>query len=90
MVREVRGTLFDGPVLHRTGNGVGDRRIERRTCLIVFCSALKTGLGRAGALHLFAKDVVAEQFLEVRLLEVDALELVIRAGDRLEWLPAES
>ena len=58
-------------------------------CLMVFCRALKTGLGRRCALHLLVEDVVAEQVLDVRLLEVDVLQAMLGGRDRLDGGLAE-
>ncbi len=83
-VREVRGALFDRPVLHGGGDGVGDGRIERSALLDGLLEGLEDRLGQPFALHGFVEDVDAEQVLDVRFLEIDALELVLGGGDRFD------
>ena len=79
LVRVVGSALFDGPILHRIGDGVGDGRVERRAELDRLLQGFEDRLRQPRALHGLAEDVVAEQFLDVGFLEVDALELMFRA-----------
>src|SRR5262249_43942365 len=70
-----------GPVLHGAGDGVGDGRVERRALLDGLLEGLEDRLGEALALDLLVEDVDAEQVGDVRVLEVDAVEVVAGAGD---------
>ena len=85
----VGGALLHGPVLHGGGDGVGDGRVERRALLDGLLQGLEDRLGQPLPLHLFVEDVDAEQVLEVGLLEVDAVELMLRRRDRLNGLVTE-
>jgi hypothetical protein len=86
----VRGALFDGPVLHRTGDGVCDGRVKRRALPDCLLEGLEDHLGQARPLDLFVEDVHAVQVLDVRLFEVDAVEVVPGQRDIADRLLANS
>ena len=58
-VREVGGALFDGPVLHGGGDGVGDGRVERRAVLDGLLQRLEDGLGQPFASAPYSLNTLA-------------------------------
>jgi hypothetical protein len=80
----VRRALFNRPVLHRAGDGVGDGRIEHRAELDRLLQRLEDRLGQALPLHLFIEDINAEEVLDVNRLEVDAIQLMPGGHDRFD------
>ncbi len=61
-VREVRGAVLDGPILHRVRDGVGDPRIERLTLLDGPTQGCVHALRETRALRVITEDEAAEQF----------------------------
>ena len=76
------------PVLHGDGDGVGDRRVQRRALPDRLLEGLEDRLGQPLAGRLLVEDVDAEDVLDVVGLEVDVIELVLGGGNGLDRLLA--
>jgi len=81
-VREVRGAPLQRPVLHRLGDRVGQRGVERLTAFKRGLQRLENMLGQTCALHLGAEDVGAEDLVagnrQVRRAERPAVGAPLR------------
>jgi len=62
-VRVVGRAFFDGPVLHRAGDGVGDRWVERVAELDRLLQRLEHRLGQTGLLYFFMKTLAPKMSL---------------------------
>jgi hypothetical protein len=87
-VGEVRRAIFDGPILHRRSDIVGHGRIERQTELDRLLKCLESEFGQALALDLFVENVLPEERFHRVGLEIEAIELMLGCGDRLNGLLA--
>ena len=76
--------LWRSREIRRRRSDVGDRGIERYPLLDGALQRLVNRLGQAFALHGFAEDVDAEDVLDGLVLEIDVLQFVGGAGDRLD------
>ncbi len=88
-MREVGGSFFHRPVFHGGGDVIGDGGIEDGALLDGLLQGLVNRLGEALPLDFFIEDIGAKEILQVRFLEVDAIELVLGARDGLNRLTAE-
>ena len=86
-VRVVRGAALQRPALHRLGDGVGERGVERLAVGERALQRLEDVLGQAGALDLGAEDVGAEDLVagdrQVRRAERAAVGAPLRGRDVL-------
>ncbi len=88
LVGVMRGALLHRPVLNRGGDGIGDRRIQRRAMFNRFLNRLEDRFGQPGSLHLFIENIDAEEVLDMDFLEINVIELVFGTGDRFDRLLA--
>jgi len=87
-VRVVRRAVFQSPVAHGGGHGIGNGGIEGSAFVNRLHQAFECRLGKAG-LHLrFAENIRPEYFLQVNCLEIHVGKLVLGQGDCLDRLLA--
>jgi hypothetical protein len=87
-VRVVGGAFLEGPVLHGAGDGIGDGGVELFAELDGALKGLVDALGETGALDFFVEDVGPEEIFDMRLFEIDAVEIVLGTGNRPDRLLA--